>query len=287
MTTTSTPYAEFTLPGTRTSFRMLPVPGGTFRMGASKDPADPNYAPEARDNETPHPVSLDAFWLAETPVTQALWTALMGENPARFTENGENRPVEQVSWFDAAAFCNRLSLALGRPAVYLDKQERIWGQQAAGHWVWPNKGSLRRDPTANGFRLPSEAEWECAARGGSPDPELSTRSHRYAGSDLLEQVGWFDENAGDSTRPVGLLLPNELGLFDLSGNVYEWCEDWYGAYESAPKSNPRGPDQGASRVMRGGYWRYLRQLCRTACRYYVPPDYRDILVGFRLALQSV
>lgn len=287
MTTTSTPYAEFTLPGTRTSFRMLPVPGGTFRMGASKDPADLNYDPEAGDDEIPHLVSLDAFWLAETPVTQVLWTALMGNNPARFTENGENRPVEQVSWFDAAAFCNRLSIALGRPAVYFDKQGRIWGQQADGRWDWPNEGSLRRDPTANGFRLPTEAEWECAARGGPLDPQLSTRSHRYAGSDLLEQVGWFEENAGDSTRPVGLLLPNELGLFDLSGNVREWCEDWYGDYESAPKPNPRGPDHGDYRVLRGGYWSNFRLYCRAAYRYNYAPVYRFHDVGFRLALQSV
>lgn len=287
MTTSSKPYTEFILPGTSTSFRMLPVPGGTFRMGASKDPADPNYDPEARDNETPHLVSLDAFWLAETPVTQALWTALMGKNPAHFTENGENLPVEQVSWFDAAAFCNRLSLALDRPAVYLDEQGRIWGQQAAGRWDWPNEGSLRRDPTANGFRLPTEAEWECAARGGPSAPELSTPSHRYAGSDLLEQVGWFDDNAGDSTRPVGLLLPNELGLFDLSGNVFEWCEDWYGAYEKATKPNPKGPDQGDYRVMRGGHWINFRQYCRTAYRDFDAPGYRGNFVGFRLALQSV
>lgn len=287
MTTTSTPYAEFTLPGTSTSFRMLPVPGGTFRMGASKDPVDPNYDPEAKEDEIPHAVSLDTFWLAETPVTQALWTALMGKNPAQFTKNGENRPVEQVFWFDAAAFCNRLSLALERRAVYLNEQGRIWGQQAAGRSDWPDQGSLRRDPTANGFRLPTEAEWECAARGGPPDPKLNTRSHRYAGSDLLEQVGWFEGNAGDSTRPVGLLLPNELGLFDMSGNVYEWCEDWYGAYDLAPMANPRGPGQGVYRVMRGAAWSYLRQYCRAACRAYVAPGRRDGYVGFRLALQSV
>lgn len=287
MTTTSISYTEFTLPGTSTSFRMLPVPGGTFRMGASEDPVDPNYDPEAKGNEIPHLVSLDAFWLAETPVTQVLWTVLMGNNPAWFTENGENRPVEQVSWFDAAAFCNRLSIALGRPAVYFDKQGRIWSQQADGRWDWPNEGSLRRDPTANGFRLPTEAEWECAARGGPANPNLAIRSHRYAGSDLLEQVGWFDENAGDSTRPVGLLLPNELGLFDMSGNVSEWCEDWYGAYEKAPEPNPNGPGRGYFRVMRGGDWGFFRQGSRAAYRSDSAPALRDYSVGFRLALQSV
>lgn len=135
--------------------------------------------------------------------------------------------------------------------------------------------------------MPTEAEWECAARGGLPDTELSTHSHRYAGSDLLEQVGWFGDNAGDSTRHVGLLLPNELGLFDLSGNVFEWCEDWYGAYESTPKPNLRGPDQGVDRVMRGGYWLNLRLYCRSAFRINGAPDARGYGVGFRLALQSV
>ena len=122
--TTLTP-TDFTMHGAAAPFRMVPIPGGTFRMGATKDPADPNYDPEAGRNETPHPVPLDAFLLGETPVTQAQWTALMGKNPSRFKENGENCPVERVSWFDAVVFCNRLSVEMNRKPCYRDAKERV------------------------------------------------------------------------------------------------------------------------------------------------------------------
>ena len=287
MKTTRQQRTEYTLPGGIT-FRMVPVPGGSFRMGASKDPADPNYDPEAGDNETPHPVTLNPFWLGETPVTQAQWTALTGKNPAGFTEKGENCPVEQVSWFDAVAFCNLLSSEMNRTPCYRDTSDRVFGLQDPDRntWAWENEGVVVRDLSANGFRLPTEAEWECAARGGPPDPDRPERSHWYAGSDLLEQVGWFDENAGDRTRPVGLLLPNELGLFDMSGNVFEWCEDWYGPYEKKPPPNPTGPEKGDDRVVRGGDWYFYRQFCRAAYRGSRAPDYRYYDIGFRLALQS-
>jgi formylglycine-generating enzyme required for sulfatase activity len=269
------------IPGTEHRFRMAPVPGGTFRMGASKDPADPNFDPGAEDYESPpHEVTLSPYAIAEFPITQALWTAVMGSNPARF--KGEQRPVEQVSWFDAAVFCNRLSVVTDRnPCYYVGKQ--VYGYTKDKQWELPNKGDISCDFSANGFRLPTEAEWECAARGG---PEALFPNLQFAGSHDLTQVGWYEKNTGDSTRPVGLLLPNALGLYDMSGNVWEWCNDWFDSeyYKNSPDSSPPGPEQGTHRVLRGGSCFTRAHACRSAYRLGHGPGYRNDFIGFRLSL---
>jgi formylglycine-generating enzyme required for sulfatase activity len=250
---------------------MVRVPAGVFQMGSPD-----NDSKDAFDSEKPqHAVRLDGYWLADTPVTQALWQAVMGANPAHF--QGQQRPVEQVSWFDAVVFCNTLSQRTGRSPAYRTPESKPYGWDGK-FWTLPNSGEVHLNLKSDGFRLPTEAEWEHAAREGA-DADF-----RYCGSDLPDQVGWYAANSGEETHDVALLLPNALGLYDLSGNVYEWCEDWRGDYSTDPLENPRGPEKGLSRVIRGGHWGLTLRNCRPASRNYGGPGYRRNFIGFRLAL---
>jgi formylglycine-generating enzyme len=266
------PYYTQSLPDSPLHFRMVQVPGGTYQMGS------PDDDPDAFGSEKPaHPVRLDGFWLGECAVTQALWEAVLGNNPAHF--KGAQRPVEQVSWLDAAVFCNALSHQTGCTPVYRTPDgQQPYGWDGQG-WSLPNEGTPCRDLEASGYRLPTEAEWEYAAKAG--------QDYRYAGADLLDQVGWYSSNSDGETHEVGLLLPNAWGLYDLSGNVWEWCDDWWGDYSLKAQENPRGPAKGASRVLRGGLWGSRPPYCRPASRHGGEPGRRGIYVGFRLALQSV
>ena len=209
------------------------------------------------DREKPaHLVQLNSFYIGKYPVTQALWKAVMGaeNNPSRF--RGDNRPVEMVSWEEAQDFIQKLNTKTNRD-----------------------------------YRLPTEAEWEYAARGGK-----KSDGYKYAGGNKLEDLGWYRENSFGATKPVGLKEPNELGLFDMSGNVREWCWDWYGweYYQQCAVqgivSNPQGPDSGAIRVLRGGSWFNIAEYCSVAYRSdYGGPGARDDFLGFRLlsSFQSV
>jgi formylglycine-generating enzyme required for sulfatase activity len=237
-------YTETAVPDC--PFDMVQLPGGTFIMGATTDKNHPNYDPDARYDETLHEVTLNPFLIGKYPVTQRLWMAVMGNNPSYFQENGEEKPVEQMSWDDIQDFLKKLH-------QYTHKK----------------------------YCLPTEAQWEYAARGGNPTP------FRYAGSDDLSKIAWSSDNSGLNTYPGGLLLSNEYGIYDLSGNVWEWCADWYGEYEKAPKLNPAGPRKGDSRVTRGGSGGNEPQFCRAALRNNFKPSDRNILIGFRLILQSV
>ena len=194
------------------------------------------------DEKPVHRVYMSSFKIAKYTVTQAQWQAVMDNNPSYF--GGDNRPVENVSWEDVQ--------------VFIEKLNRL---------------------TAQNFRLPSEAQWEYAARGGQ-----KTRNYTYAGSNSLEQVAWYGENSNSETHAVGQKRANELGLYDMSGNVWEWCQDWYddSYYSSSSSSNPTGPSTGSCRVMRGGAWFNSADYCRTAYRYYFTPSYRYSYVGFRL-----
>ena len=194
------------------------------------------------DRETQHPVTLSDFLIGKYPVTQRLWKEIMGNNPPHF--KGDDLPVEQVSWDDVQEFLKKLN------ARY------------PGHH----------------FRLPTEAEWEYAARGGN-----LSKGFIYAGSNKLDEVAWYSGNSGSKTHPVGQKKANELGLFDMSGNVWEWCADWYGDYPSQPQADPTGPESGTYRVFRGGSWGNDPRYCRVACRYYWLPDGRGDGLGFRLA----
>lgn len=263
------------LPG-GAQLEMILVEGGAFDMGGADA--------EAEKYEKPvRPVRLRSFYLGQYPVTQAQWTAVMGQNPSGF--KGENRPVENVSWFDAAVFCNALGEALKKEPCYFgdDGFKTPFGKTSKG-WELPNDGAVYLKPGAGGYRLPSEAEWEYAARGG---PYWKSEGYRYAGSDLLRQVGWYEENSGNETHDVGLLLPNALGLFDMSGNVWEWCEDqWHDNYQNAPDDGSAwvGLEQGRHRVCRGGSFFDHARYCRVAYRPHFHPAVRSDSLGFRLVL---
>jgi len=198
---------------------------------------------DAYDDEKPvHSVTVSTFYMGETEVTQALWKAVMGSNPSNW--KGDNLPVETVSWNDCQEFIRKLNSLTGRS-----------------------------------FRLPTEAEWEFAARGGS-----RSGGTKYAGSNSIGSVAWYDDNSGSKTHSVKGKSPNELGLYDMSGNVWEWCGDWYGDYGSGSQTNPKGPSSGSRRVLRGGGWDISARYCRVSSRSYCGPDGRFIDLGFRLCL---
>ena len=198
------------------------------------------------DDEKPvHQVTLtNNYYMGKYEVTQSLWLAVMGSNPSKF--KGDYLPVEMVSWDDCQEFIGKLNSMTGRK-----------------------------------FRLPTEAEWEYAARGGK-----KSRGYQYSGSSNISDVAWYDGNSGRKTRPVGTKQANELGIYDMSGNVYEWCQDWYGSYVSSPQTNPTGAVSGSRRVYRGGSWGSNARYCRSSFRHFDTPDNRSYYLGLRLVLSE-
>ncbi|RLW68596.1 MAG: hypothetical protein B6D68_03315, partial [spirochete symbiont of Stewartia floridana] len=212
------------------------------------------------DDETQHEVWVSPFYMSRYEVTQGEWHEVMRSSPSHFS--GDSLPVEQVSWYDAVKYCNELSVQNGLTPVYT-----INGTSVTADW------------SANGYRLPTEAEWEYAARGGN-----ASEGYIYAGGNNAGKVAWYLDNSGNETHPVGQKNSNELGLYDMSGNVREWCWDWYGGvyYESSPSSDPRGPASGSYRVNRGGRWGDGAGYLRSANRYSDSPGSSNALLGFRL-----
>ena len=195
----------------------------------------------AKDEKPAHQVTLSTYSIGETEVTQALWKAVMGNKPSKF--KGDNLPVELVSWDDCQTFISKLNTATGKR-----------------------------------FRLPTEAEWEYAARGGS-----KSRGYKYSGSNTIGDVAWYGSNSGSKTHNVKTKQPNELGLYDMTGNVWEWCQDWYGSYSSDSQTNPTGPSSGSGRVWRGGSWYGYARPCRSSYRCGNSPSHRSDTIGLRLA----
>ena len=270
-TTSSSGNRTFTVNGV--SFEMIAVKGGTFTMGATSEQGS-----DAKSDEKPtHSVTLSDYYIGKFEVTVAQFREFINETNYRtdadkdgstYIWNGsswekrngvnwkcdasgkmrgsweDNYPVIHVSWNDAKAYCEWLSRKTGQS-----------------------------------FRLPTEAEWEYAARGGN-----KSRGYKYSGSNSIDDVAWYTSNSGSKTHQVGTKSPNELGVYDMSGNVWEWCQDWYGDYSSGSQYNPTGPSSGSYRVDRGGSWRSSAEGCRVSNRDYYTPDNRDYNLGFRVVL---
>ena len=221
-----------------------PLNGASIEMVAIKGGTFQMGSNEGDDEKPIHSVTVSDFSIGKTEVTQAQWVAIMGSNPSSF--KGDNLPVEQVSWDDVQVFLGKLNVKTGKT-----------------------------------YRLPTEAEWEYAARGGK-----DSQGYTYSGSNTIADVAEYDGNNNKSTKPVAGRKPNELGLYDMSGNVWEWCSDWYGEnyYASLLQNNPQGPSTGSNRVFRGGSWPDHASYCRVAIRGLVTPYYRSYNLGFRLAL---
>ena len=215
------------------------------RGGTFKMGATSEQGRDATDDEKPvHTVTVSSFCMGKYEVTQREWKAVMGSNPSKF--KGDNLPVENVSWNDCQEFIRKLNSLTGKS-----------------------------------FRLPTEAEWEYAARGGN-----KSQGYKYSGSNKLDNVGWYYDNSGSTTHEVGTKSPNELGLYDMSGNVFEWCGDWYGGYSSSGQTDPMGPSSGSRRVNRGGSWNYNVGVCLVSFRNRSTPGDGYVDLGFRLVLEN-
>ncbi len=237
------PECGWKLTGNFASFTET-VNGVNFNMvaveGGSFLMGSPPDEPNRSDNETQHRVTLSNYFIGKFPVTQDLWQIVMGENPRSYFK-GDNFPVEMKSWDD----CH----------VFLGKLNRLTGKK---------------------YGLPTEAQWEFAARGGN-----KSKGYFYSGSNKIRKVAWYGSR---KTHPVGQKAPNELGIYDMSGNVWEWCNDWYDAYSSTPQTDPAGSSSGPFRVVRGGSWGnyYYARSCRVSTRNSYSPDYLYNNLGFRL-----
>jgi len=234
------------------------VEGGTFVMGNAADNCCCFSAELPARN-----VTINGFYMSRHQVTQREWLEVMGANPSHF--RGDHLLVENVSWFDVIEFANEKSRRAGLTPVY-----SINGTGTDRIVTW--------NRAANGYRLPTEAEWEFAARGGHGSPG----GFIYSGSDNANLVAWHAGNSGGRTQAVGQLRPNALGLYDMSGNVWEWVWDWFGPYPSAAQANPAGASSGANRVLRGGSWSYSDWGTRSTFRYWFIPSSRSFSLGFRL-----
>jgi formylglycine-generating enzyme len=243
------------------SFRLVYIPGGTFIM---------------QEGKAKQKVILSSFYMAEFPVTQDLYEVVKGENLSAF--KGPRRPIETISWYYSVRFCNLLSKKIGLKEYYfVVKNTQDPNNKNKGDSL---KWLIRENKGANGFRLPTEAQWEYGAKGGNKVDILKPLT--YAGSSDLENVGWYSENSHRETKPAGLKFPNELGLFDMNGNVLEWCWDWHGAYQSGNLTDRRGPKQGSRRVIRGGSWSDDAEWCTPVRRRIMNPRDRNELIGFRV-----
>ena len=241
---------DFTETVSDLSFDMVYVKGGTFRMGATEEQQE-----EEADDEKPiHQVILSDYYIGRCEVTQGMWMAVMetsvGEQRDKANKEwplagvGDNYPMYYISWDEAQEFLTKLNQLTGKKYV-----------------------------------LPTEAQWEYAARGGA-----KSKGYKYSGSNEFDDVAWYDDNSGSSPHPVGTKAPNELGIYDMSGNVWEWCSDWFGEYTDATQTDPVGPVSGFGRVNCGGSWSNYARGCRVSKRSGDDPSYRGHLLGFRVAL---
>jgi formylglycine-generating enzyme required for sulfatase activity len=232
---------------TTSGIEMVFIPAGEFLMGSDRGEADEKPA---------HQAHVNGFYMDKFDVTQKSYEALMGTNPSKF--KGPDKPVERISWLNAVKYCNARSLKEGlKPCYDLD--------------------TMACNFDADGYRLPTEAEWEYACRAGST-------TEYFFGNDpaLLREHAWFKENSGETTNPVGQKRPNAWGLYDMHGNVSQWCNDFYAedAYRQSGADDPRGPATGEKRVLRGGSWRSEAGQCRSSARSAETPGFADVCFGY-------
>ncbi|MHC4628208.1 MAG: formylglycine-generating enzyme family protein [Planctomycetota bacterium] len=230
---------------TTSGVEIVMLAGGSFVMGDGNE-----------IDATPHEVVLSPFFIDKNLVTQEEYERVMGDNPSRWKAG--NNPVEQVRWSDAVRYCNKRSELEGLEPCY-------------------NLETWQCDFNASGYRLPTEAEWEYACRAG-------TRTAYYFGNSPseLSEHAWFEDNSGGKPRPVGGRLPNPWGLYDMHGNVWQWCNDFYQVdyYQQSPEKDPRGPKSGETKVVRGGAWKFSADSCRSGYRYNENPGYADVCFGY-------
>ena len=238
------------------SFTMVPVEGGTFTMGATLEQGS-----DADEDEIPaHDVTLSDFYIGETEVTQGLWETVMGKNIRQQRDKagpawpvrgeGFNYPMYYINWDECQEFVGKLNVLLS---------EQLGEKQ---------------------FALPTEAQWEYAARGGQ-----RCEGYKCSGSHTAEKVAWYTENSSSYVHPVATKSPNRLGIYDMSGNVYEWCKDYYGKYTDDLQTDPSGAPFGPDRVLRGGGWGSRSSFCRVSARNNNSPAYRGDYLGMRLVCQ--
>ena len=241
------------------------IKGGAFTMGS------PVTELERTTDEVQHRVTISDFYLAISQVTQWEYQSLIGNNPSN--SQGDNLPVENLTWFDAIRYCNALSIREGfNPAYSIQGENVTWNRNA------------------NGYRLPTEAEWEFACRAGTTTPFNTGNNINDSQANFNNNYGYNNDASGritggyrQRTLAVKSFDPNQLGLFDMHGNVWEWCWDWYGAYSTAAQTNPIGPETGTLRINRGGGWNDFPRHIRSAYRATTPPNNTSFNIGFRLA----
>ncbi len=238
------------------------VEGGTFNNGTAD-------------------MTVSSFRMSQYEVTRAQFSAIMGTDPSNTSySTGTGDPVQMANWYHAIAFCNKLSLDEGLTPVYSVSGITDWSALAyasiptSSDDTW---NAATADWSANGYRLPTEAEWQFAARGGN-----SSNGYTYAGSSTIDDVAWYSANSSSRTHPAGTKTANELGLYDMSGNVWEWCWDWYATYPATAQTDYHGAASGTYRVIRGGSWNYNATYCTVASRTYNRPNIQDISTGFRV-----
>jgi len=256
------------------------ITGGTFIMGS------PHSEPERRDNESPqHQAMVSSFYMSKYTVTQKEYQTIMRTNPSDF--KGDDLPVEQVSWYDAVTYCNARSLVEGLKIPYAIDQDRTdpdnTGDSDPLKWV------VTWDKSADGYRLPTETEWEYACRAGTTTPfymgsNITTDDANYDGD--LPYNGNAKGLYRETTMPVGSFMENAFGLYDMHGNVYEWCWDWAGDYPSDAQIDPAGSVSGSHRILRGGSWGSSALILRSAFRNYANPSHKTHYFGFRLVLNA-